>query len=434
MFDTSIIEKMSKEDKLSLIEYLESLPDSIDSFVKINFLKDYLDPSLYNGKRKIYPSCTLRNYLKKKPLDPDEYELVDNPDESMYQPKFCKLDDMISSSKFSDSEKLLLMTILKAKAASEQDLLNIEITIGEFLKNNSYAAYDFIVFLTNTLMPYKYEAYGFYMYLVNRYNLSLIEDYNEDFNYMKNLQDTIRILIHNSLFEYGTYKNIAILLYVYFSALYIQDRVDKYNLLERFRYYISDANSFDEIRNEYDSLVSSNCIISEALSYIVNPEKIGSIFDKLGDVYIKNLNDIITIGNSGHIIKEGNIILHSEDSDVFRDNISEIAEEVSLINNDEIVKYVDKCDSSVMIKTYFFDNDLGHLSHFENLYIATVYNSLTNEMHYICRYEGKFYVLFKLLSDANTIYGLELTPSMDEKRILKLSMDKNIKYKFTYGF
>jgi hypothetical protein len=72
MFDTSLIEKMSKEDKLALIEYLESLPDDINSFVKLNLTKDFLDPSLYNGKRQIYHSCSLRNYFKKKPLDKDE--------------------------------------------------------------------------------------------------------------------------------------------------------------------------------------------------------------------------------------------------------------------------------------------------------------------------------------------------------------------------
>ena len=422
MIDIKLLESLDDSVKKEIVDYHVGMPDVVKFWVKNNL--DKILANSINGTIKIGQYGTLFKYI------PKSYSVEITRDgmpdiQNQYDLTKKKI---IESPELTYKNQVFLSKILDAECSDSSQLLQLEVTIGDYLSHMDmrdireiqYMCYILLFYI----MPYKYKVIDLCIYIQN----SDLLDYDEC-NHFQNINRLIRTVLKNTNTLPNEY-DLAVILYYYFNDLGIENNVFKYNLTSRFDYFIRPLSS-DHFIEAYHSYLN-NFILNK----LVPTELVGNLIDaKLKDNVFYNPAenfDNATMRTVNSIIFNFPCIMSISD-----ELLAQIAVEINNLPLEEIAKYI---DTNIRYLDFGLNaNDIGHLKHLdENDVFGTAYSKTTQELIYILIHEGIPYVLCKDFRDSKQIYGISLLPPVKNeegtpcRNCLKVKESTKYTYQYIY--
>ena len=424
MIDVTMIQTLPVENRKKLIDYIESMPDDVKTYLRIMFQADH---ELVNGTKKFHEYSTIRKFLENDRYHKSENVLmVKNPDESDFQKEYCNCAFLITNSPFPNQVVRRLLSLLNAPSYDDETLIKLEVSLAELLesiesKSTYLNASDLI---TRFLIPHKLAAYD----ALREAELKLSGKFNDHSQFMKSLNECIIKLTkseNSGMNHYHLVNDIAAFIYIYFKKIGISDSYGKYHLFSRFRgylEYVKDEDFANEVEDALESLSAQNTSITDAISSIYDKKISDAVFDP-------SKEEAPVISNSENSVERGNYIFFFKDMTMFFDNLSKLADHLSRLNEYEILNYFQDEAGNYGLKFYLSENDYGHLSSLDGFYFGTAYDKISKELQYIGYFKDQYYLMFKVVGKADVIYGISIIPGKNMER-LKLVIRLNPKVKY----
>lgn len=414
------IKKLNRDDKCKLIDLLEGMPQTLNTFVKMNISKpDFYRSILNTNAILLHKNNSINKYIGNN----INVVYVKNPEDaklqSMYSSILCDIEHITAIPSYIAST---LKMLLDAPSFDDDCIAKIETSIVSLIKEIEYVEMQFQVlhFINTRIMPYKLMVYDFYTYLV----LCDSKDFfNYDFdtpehNHLSNIHNLLISAIYKEKNSYVDYSNIASLIYGYFKEIGVSSVIEKYDLLNRFliplkRYINNEA--IETIKEFILDKINSNISMGDNIHDLLNME-------------IKSTNDININLYPNSIAKEvDSTIIMFKDMDLIH-NIDDMRLQLSILNKNTIAEYID------IPKDYdifsLSENDICYLKDINNIKLGTVYNN-SYGMRYIAYYNNEFYLLFKNNIVTTFIYGISLIKDSNGcRKIVKIKKTANYTYKY----
>lgn len=430
------IEYLPIDKKIRLIDYMEGMPSTVTGYIKLNFNKPFMNPSLFNGTQRIMsPYSTVIKYINKT-----DVKLTENPMASYYQAEYCSVMYKINKMQRSLPRNMIsnLINLMHMECYDYESLIKVERAIGDILeykidkvdKLNYEIMKQFIDMISCEIMHYKLQVYDLYS------QLNCMEDINFGESYMSNLNNSITYAIRNGSGYSGIFDT-AILIYVYINELGISKDIHKYPILNRFKYSIvhrynidtdcgDSENYANSVMEKIEEFVNSDEKISDLLSRLSHPESYNTNFS-MKDDECKVSDGNNNISSNGYIFFLNNIV------DLYgNENI--IATGLNTLTVDLISDYLPfDVHSKDNILYSLSDNEYGHLINTEGMSsFGTAFRNSDSDMKYIGKYKDNFYLFFKIREKPNTIYGISVSDVTSGVRALFcVNMSKDYFYKYT---
>lgn len=420
------IEILSQEDRRNLIDYVEGLPTKLNSLIKLSLSKDYMNPTMYVGRdRKLSEYSTIQKYLGK------EYNInqVSNPLLSDYQSEFSSINYDLDNMKLPASIKNSLSSIIMSESYDGSTMAKCEVALTDVIKSYKSIPYikreqlcELIDFINFRLIPYKCKVYDLYTIIVLKNEGFDVVD-STNYNHLTNIISCINSLLECDDISCLELSNIANFIYMYFKEIGMETCIDKYDLMTRFEYALSENMSdsmIQDIKSKIYELSIRNEKIGNCISSIIDVnDRFDSIDSDIEDSNATGSRSFICNGYTffGKNINE--LILNADDTVI----------QINRLNKNLICEYLDDTEpESIMF--YLSENDLGHIQDTKNMQLITVYSESTKDMKYLVSYQDENYLLFKIKSHPSDVMGISLRETNENRKIMNFKESKNFFFKF----
>lgn len=431
------IHNMPKEMKKSLLNYITDVSPEIASYIKIHVNDSDLDPSIYNGsKRILHPLSIYNKYLQNVDI-----ESTILPEESYYQSDFC--DIMSKLYKTEPKVKQVLMSIMNTPCYNKDQFMKIWNSAIAFTREygNHPECMEFNPLFMGLIVPYKLHVLEF--------NNMLSFSIDTEFKYRGVL--SIKLYIFNLILKYIGEESyipeyvLGHLMYIFIYGMTdrkVDDNTDYImNPFFSFIRFINIATKTDEhidieeIKSDIESLKVKSISIADAAKEIYEYITIDDT------VIIKNTDGLRSTTHHGmgtHKIFFDNCVFFTKGNDSeelmnsgITTNISRFDKEwlaKALENNDEVKAKADDITFELQ------PNDLGHIIGLTcNATPGVVMDESKKELKSIIKYNNDWYLLFKCYNNTTKVYGISLTDDNNDK-ILVITKDKKFSYKYIPNF
>ena len=431
------VKEFTQEELLDTLEYLESFPEDFKVPFRMTFKRD-LDKIAGNGKRVLDKRSSLIPFMKEDPRDrmqgKVDFEIVDSPNASIYQKRYCKLIKTIEEERgLSDSSKKLLIKILAVPCYMLEDFGVFERLAAE--QAHLVKEKESIIFSLNYLsivLPFKAEAYDFMYSLVHKYLYDTLDEKKQLFNkpiFGSVVSAILPCIAKKESIRYIKAKTIASLMTIYARMI----GADTVFLSRGYDIQVrnimvnrgEDPSNFlhwmQEIDKNNESLSSLIEVVNETVPLV----------GYVGDGDANESTFFRTDDNCGTFIFTG------EDIDLFWKDAKAMEETMM---DQKLYEYMDNVDPENMT----FDlsvNEIGHVQDVngESLTV-TVYGPVQKEVTEGGRVYGnriflKFgkdvFLMFRLQTEPSIVYGISVYEDENQNRkVLRLEMNPNVTFSF----
>ena len=420
MTNLEIINALPQNTKEYLLSYIESLPRDLKTAITLNLFNGYLNPNNQVGGYNLHIYSTLRKFFNSAMY---KTAITNDPSQSTYQAKYCEIMSLIERpSNEHGYRKLLsnqmiaamLKSIINSECYKIENLIDMELKIVDMYKKlTDESDIRALTHLLNVyILPYQFSAYDLYTQVMMMVMFNDVDNNSRDttyyYSHFAGIQDKIYRVAkfdlqskNNPIVGCHTIASyIHFYLIKYFNEIHADEYVeDIYNTISNFR--ITNTTQLDIIHNLifYDT---------------------------------KTVDDYNTINvESSDVIEQDGFVFLSSNLDVFINDIDSIAHNLQAFNINEILKYIPDTDIG-MVNTTLSENDYGHISALTNKGIMIAYSSIDYKSYEIGKYDGIYYVLFKIRNLPSKIFGLSLSYSDDNKSRYLLYFKESSRYHYQY--
>ena len=428
--DFEVIENLPDELKRRLIDHIVDLPSDIALSIKMAINNPRMDPSLWKSRdRVLSPYATIGKSLNSK----CNITMTDNPALSYYQSEYSsvmrKIDNLQSSYPLISSKSPSLRHIMNIPCYDLESLLCIEKSISELFTDSRYVNQDIFEdlaqFINDEIIPYKLEALA-----VNQDLLFLISGFDMIGTYpFINIHRAITYAVRDMGDSYPTIQNIAILIYVYFKQLEISDDiVNKYNLFKRFELFIMPYNK--DTKGIYEILMNffnDNINVVSAMSRLTNDSDFTQVLynDYTGPISINASDDVFQ--SCGFVFLDNGTNMSST-----------MTTEIALMIKKTDEHFIASCMRRLGYKNVtdncisfnISDNDFGHIIHGCKIPVGNATDIFTQVTKNIASYNNDWYILFTNYRERNSIFGITITNTRKDRKILEIKKNKSFSYKY----
>ena len=429
--DFEVIEKLPDELKRRLIDHIVDLPSDVALSIKMSINNPRMDPSLWRSRdRVLSPYATIGKSLNSK----CDITMTDNPASSYYQSGYSsvmrKIDNLHSSYPLISSKSSALRQIMNMPCYDLESLLCIEKSISELFTNSEHLNRDLLSeslaqFINDEIITYKLEALA-----VNQDLLFSTSGFDMFGTYpFLNIHRAITYAVRDMGDSYPTIQNIAILIYVYFKQLGITDDiVNKYNLFKRFKLFIMPYNKdTDTIHEILMNFFNDNINVVSAMSRLTNDN------DFVGVLY-NNYDEPISINTSDSVLQSNGFVFLDNGTNMSELMTTEIAMMIKKTDESSIASCMRRLGYRTVtencISFNISDNDFGHIINGCKIPVGNATDIFTHVTKNIASYDNDWYILFTNYMERNSIFGINITNTKEERKILEIKKDKSFSYKY----
>lgn len=411
----NIIRNLEDYDKIKLLNNIESMPSKINKYVKIH-INEYIPD--HKGEVVLHDYSTLTKYFNRNIV-----KKTNNINEVTYQSEYCKLQQTLDSLNLDKPTERVLRNFIDYESYDETTFSKLEIEIANLVADvKTKMPYENFIktleFINFHLIPYKSLGYCFYSYLI-------LQEYGDNISSIFNsIILNINTLLMTSPVTYSVAHDLAIMIYCYFKQIGVDSCLEKYNLMDRFEYFLeyrnADTDYIEEMEKKVIEYSKSKIKLTDIACGIVNQ-------DILNTSSSKDENQTYADVDS-NMIQDGTILLFKNISDIV-DKKDFIVQQLHILNKSTISEYMDGITADD-IMFYLTDNDIGHLIKKEGFTIGTAYDTNSYKMKYIGIYNDEFYLFFKSKSRSDVILGISLNQNGNTRKILEFYISKDYYYKY----
>lgn len=423
--DFEYIKNLSTNEKINLINLIEGMPSGLNKYVKMNINEDFLNPSLFKGQdRTMSEYASISRYLDSRKNG--NVVTTTNPEASMYQSRYCKIQKEISESKFPNEIKRKLALFMDAECYDDESLMMMEMYISKLLKEFDQNEFieELAKFINEEIIPYKLDVYDFYIYLSVKNVLNIVSG---EYNHLFNINCAINSIIREGS-SYSDKSDLAALIYVYFKEIGVSEISEKYNLIDRFilaiLYYKNDTDFCEEIIDMVRYYINSKSPITNVIDTLIKSNKYGKLLNSSFDNLIEQNEDM-----TYKSIEHNGMIYLFENPYLIKDNIDIITNTLRMMTIDKILEYTEETNKNYINFT-LNDNDYGHLKSLNGMEMGTSYDRDTCDIKYLGSYNGTYFLFFKNRLKPNVIYGISLDMNNENKKIIEIKESKMYRYHF----
>ena len=428
--DFELIEKLPDELKRRLIDHIVDLPSDVALSIKMEINNPKMDPSLWKSRdRVLSPYATIGKSLSSK----CNIKTTDNPALSYYQSSYSsvmrKIDNLHSTYPLIASKSSSLRQIMNMPCCDLESLLCIEKSISELFTNSEHLNRDILSnlaqFINDEIIPYKLEAFA-----VNQDLLFSLSDFDMTGTYpFINIHRAITYAVRDMGDSYPTIQNIAILIYVYFKQLEINDDiVNKYNLFKRFELFIMPYNKdVTTIHKILINLFNDNINVVSAMSKLTND-------NDFTEVLYNDYNEPISISTSGNIFQSNGFVFLDNGTNMSDLMTTEIAMMIKKTDKHFITSCMRKLGykdvTEDCISFTISDNDFGHILNGCKIPVGNATDIFAHVTKNIASYDNDWYILFTNYRERNSIFGISITNTKEERKVLEIKKSRSFSYKY----
>ena len=441
MTNLEIINALPQNTKEYLLSYIESLPRDLKTAITLNLFNGYLNPNNQVGGYNLHIYSTLRKFFNSAMY---KTTITNDPSQSTYQAKYCEIISLIERpSNEHGYRKLLsnhmiaamLKSIINSECYKIENLIDMELKIVDMYKKlTDESDIRALTHLLNVyVLPYQFSAYDLYTQVIMMGMFNDVDNNSRDttyyYSHFAGIQDKIYRV---AKFDLQSKNNpivgchtIASYIHFYFNKLGIESCIEKYELMTRFKYlikYFNEIHADEYVEDIYSTISNFRITNTTQLDIIHN-----LIFYDPRTVDEYNTIDV----ESSDVIEQDGFVFLSSNLDVFINDIDSIAHNLQAFNINEILKYIPDTDIG-MVNTTLSENDYGHISALTNKGIMIAYSSIDYKSYEIGKYDGIYYVLFKIRNLPSKIFGLSLSYSDDNKSRYLLDFKESSRYHYQY--
>lgn len=446
--DVLMNSNLSVEDARNLLAYLSDMSMLVENYVKIH-INEFLGKARYVNNIRVSKYDGLYKYIPKNKI-----EEVENVNVSL-QPMYAKIRYLLDEDpdvkkfkkdypdKFSD-----LLRLVNTRAFDREGLKTIERIAASIMVSAEIA--DVI---SREIIPYKARAFDFSKYLEFNYFSQL--SYKDTITFPKDYFTSMADI--NAAIAYLMYKiddansandhqmDYANLIYLYLKMLGFTLTDVTANdgiLLNRFIFSTTYAREAKEgeiltfasdLKEEVNTLMENDPSLDEVMDSIYIKKELGLLFktQKMDSDFAEEGK---RLGRYLFVVRPGDDMIQAvtDDSDLFLSSLSALlTDDAGLIRAIASDDGFGKNMYPDAIKLYLLPDDLGHLMENKEIQLCVFYDSVEKEMYYMIEYQGVAYVLFKTITDPQSIYGVSIFKEENGKYKI-FHMKKSSASKFVY--